>query len=266
MRQGLRHVVAGLCVVLLTAGIAWAQAGATAQINGSVRDTSGAVLPGVDVTVTQTDTNFTRSTVSDAEGNYLFSNLPTGPYRLQATLSGFRTFQRTGIVLQVNANPTIPIEMAIGELAETVSVEAATPLVETRSPAVGQVIENERIEELPLNGRNATDLIALAGAAVPQPQLNATSRSMQGQGQAIAVAGGQAFGVAYLLDGATHNNPYDNLNLPFPFPDALQEFRLETSTTNAKREVTPNVGRRMARAPGSDRRSVGWSSAARAPS
>ena len=233
MSQGLRHVVAGLCVVLLTAGIAWAQAGATAQINGSVRDTSGAVLPGVDVTVTQTDTNFTRSTVSDAEGNYLFSNLPTGPYRLQATLSGFRTFQRTGIILQVNANPTIPIEMAIGELAETVSVEAATPLVETRSPAVGQVIENERIEQLPLNGRNATDLIALAGAAVPQPQLNATSRSMQGQGQAIAVAGGQAFGVAYLLDGATHNNPYDNLNLPFPFPDALQEFRLETSTTNA---------------------------------
>ena len=77
-----------------------------------------------------------------------------------------------------------------------------------------------------------TDLIALAGAAVPQPALNATSRSMPG-GQAIAVAGGQAFGVAYILDGATHNNPYDNLNLPLPFPDALQEFRLETSTTNA---------------------------------
>jgi hypothetical protein len=232
MKQALRRVVAGLCVVLLTATIAWAQAGATAQINGTVRDTSGAVLPGVDVTVTQTDTNFTRSTVTDEEGNYVLSNLPIGPYRLQASLSGFRTFQRTGIVLQVNADPTIVIEMAIGELAETVSVEAAAPLVETRSPAVGQVIENERIEELPLNGRNATDLIALAGAAVPQPQLNATSRSMQG-GTAIAVGGGQAFGVAYLLDGATHNNPYDNLNLPLPFPDALQEFRLETSTTTA---------------------------------
>ena len=184
------------------------------------------------MTVTQTDTNFVRSTVTDAGGNYVLSNLPTGPYRLQATLSGFRTFQRTGIVLQVNANPEIIIEMAIGELAETVSVEAATPLVETRSPAVGQVIENERIEELPLNGRNPTELIALAGAAVPQPALNASSRSMQG-GTAIAVAGGSAFGVAYLLDGATHNNPYDNLNLPLPFPDALQEFRLETSTTNA---------------------------------
>src|ERR1700752_2179238 len=196
MRQAVRHVIGGGCVMLLTAGLAWAQAGATAQINGTVRDTSGAVLPGVDVTVTQTDTNFTRSAVTDTEGNYLFSNLPLGPYRLQASLSGFRSFQRTGIVLQVNANPTIVIEMAVGEIAETVSVEAATPLVETRSPAVGQVIENERIEELPLNGRNPTELILLAGAAVPQPQLNATSRSLQGQGTAISVAGGQAFGVA----------------------------------------------------------------------
>ncbi len=147
-------------------------------------------------------------------------------------LSGFRTFVQTGIVLTVNASPEITIELGLGELTETVSVEAATPLVETRSPSLGSVIENERIEELPLNGRNATDLIALAPAAVPQPGLNATSRSMQG-GQAFAVAGGQAFGVAYLLDGATHNNPYDNLNLPLPFPDALQEFRLETSSTTA---------------------------------
>ena len=233
MRRVLRALFSGLLIVLSTAGAVWAQAGATAQMNGTVRDTSGAVLPGVDVTVTQTDTNFSRSAVTDENGNYVLSNLPTGPYRLQASLSGFRSFQRTGIVLQVNANPTILIELEIGQLSETVSVEAATPLVETRSPAVGQVIENERIEELPLNGRNATDLIQLAGAAVPQPGLNATSRSMQGYGTAIAVAGGQAFGVAYLLDGATHNNPYDNLNLPLPFPDALQEFRLETSTTNA---------------------------------
>ncbi len=173
MRQALRQVASGLAIALLTATTAWAQAGATAQISGTVRDSSGAVLPGVDVTATQTDTNFVRSTVTDAGGNYVLSNLPTGPYRLQATLSGFRTFQRTGIVLQVNANPEIIIEMAIGELAETVSVEAATPLVETRSPGIGQVIENERIEELPLNGRNPTELIALAGAAVPQPALNA---------------------------------------------------------------------------------------------
>src|SRR5688572_19248133 len=135
-----------------------------------------------------------------------------------------------GIVLQVNATPTINVVLALGDLTETVAVEAAAPLVETRNPGIGEVIENERIEELPLNGRQATDLIVLAGAAVQTSV--ATSRSMQG-GVAVAVAGGVGFGVAYLLDGAMHNNPYDNLNLPLPFPDALQEFRVETSSTTA---------------------------------
>jgi hypothetical protein len=232
MTAGLRTFCAFLVALVLGVGHVYAQAGATAQITGTVRDSSGGVLPGVDVTATQTQTNFSRSAVTDENGNYTLPNLPVGPYRLQATLSGFRTFVQTGITLTVNANPTIPIELGLGELTETVSVEAAAPLVETRSPSLGQVVDNERIEELPLNGRNATDLIALAPAAVPQPQLNATSRSMAG-GQAFAVAGGQGFGVAYLLDGATHNNPYDNLNLPLPFPDALQEFRLETSSTTA---------------------------------
>jgi hypothetical protein len=232
MTAGLRTLCAFLVALVLGVGHVYAQAGATAQITGTVRDSSGGVLPGVDVTATQTQTNFSRSAVTDENGNYTLPNLPVGPYRLQAMLSGFRTFVQTGIVLTVNANPEIAIELGLGALTETVSVEAATPLVETRSPSLGSVTDNERIEELPLNGRNATDLIALAPAAVPQPGLNATSRSMAG-GQAFAVAGGQAFGVAYLLDGATHNNPYDNLNLPLPFPDALQEFRLETSSTTA---------------------------------
>jgi hypothetical protein len=217
-------------VLLCGADFARAQVGSTAQITGVVSDSSGGVLPGVDVTAIQTETGFKRSAVSDTGGTYTLSNLPIGPYRLEATLSGFRTHARTGIVLQVNANPVINLTMALGDLAETVSVEAAAPLVETRNPSIGTVIENERIEELPLNGRNVTSLIVLAGAAVAQG--GSTSRSIQG-GTAISVAGGQSFGVAYQLDGAAHNNPYDNLNLPLPFPDALQEFRLETSSTNA---------------------------------
>src|SRR5207244_11003842 len=98
---------------------------------------------------------------------------------------------------------------------------------ETRNMGVGQVMDNKRIMELPLNGRNAADLIALLPAAVPQPALNASSRSFGGSqgGVAYAVAGGATYGVADLLDGATPNNPYDNLNLPLPFPDALQEFQ-----------------------------------------
>jgi hypothetical protein len=231
MMRALRALFSGLIIVLLTATASMAQA--TAQITGTVKDSSGGVLPGADVTATQTDTGFKRSTVTGDGGGYVLSNLPIGPYKLDVSLSGFRSFVQTGIVLQVNADPVIPVTLSLGNLNETVSVQAATPLVETRSPSIGTVIENERIEELPLNGRQATDLIVLAGAAVrPGPASDASSRAMQG-GVGIAVAGGQTFGVAYLLDGAMHNNPYDNLNLPLPFPDAMQEFRVETSSTTA---------------------------------
>ena len=153
-----------------------AQVGSTAQINGTVKDSSGGVLPGADVTLTQTDTGFTRSVVTDETGAFTIPNLPIGPYKLAVSLSGFRTYVRTGIVLQVSSNPVIPVTLALGELSETVAVEGAAPLIETRNPGVGQVIENARILELPLNGRNPVDLIELAGAAVHGA--TASTRSM----------------------------------------------------------------------------------------
>jgi hypothetical protein len=232
MNRVSRALLGGLFVLLLGTTNALAQA--TAQINGTVVDSSGGVLPGVTVTAIQTNTGLRREVVTNETGAYVITNLPIGPYRLEATLSGFRTFAQTGIVLQVGSDPTIPVTLQLGELAETVSVEAAAPLVETRSPSVGGVIENERIEELPLNGRNTADLIEIAGAVTREG--TSSSRSSQGMagGVGFSVAGGQAFGVAYLLDGAIHNNPYDNFNLPLPFPDALQEFRVETSSQNAQ--------------------------------
>src|SRR5215217_3855684 len=143
MRHFQRGLIAFALAVLLGAAAAYAQA--TAQITGVVADAQGAVLPGVDVTAVQTETGFKRSTVTDANGSYTLTNMPLGPYRLEAMLPGFRSFVRTGLVLQVNANPVVNVTMALGDLAETVSVEAATPLIETRSPSIGAVIENERI-------------------------------------------------------------------------------------------------------------------------
>lgn len=216
--------------VLLTAAVAWAQA--TAQINGTVADSSGAVLPGVTVVATQTDTGLRREAVTNERGAFALLNLPTGPYRLEATLAGFRTFTQTGIVLQVGSNPVIPVKLEVGSLEETVSVEASAPLIETRTPSIGAVVDNEAVEALPLEGRNAVALITLAGAAVDLGE--PTSRSMTSSGR-IAIAGGQQWGVAYSLDGAMHNNVLDGLNLPLPFPDALQEFRVETSAQNSER-------------------------------
>src|SRR5437867_9396226 len=97
----------GLLVSAMSCGSVWAQA--TAQISGAVQDPSGAVLPGVEVTATQTDTGVSRMTVTNETGHYVLPNLPLGPYRLEAGLPGFRTFVQTGIVLQVNSNPTINI-------------------------------------------------------------------------------------------------------------------------------------------------------------
>jgi hypothetical protein len=229
MNRVLRGFAGVVLTILLGSSQVWAQA--TAQINGTVTDSSGAVLPGVTIVATQTETGARREVVSDASGAYSLLNLPLGPYRLEASLEGFRTYAQTGIVLQVNSNPVIPLTLQLGSLQETVSVEASAPLVETRNPAIGSVVDNEQVEALPLEGRNATSLIVLGGAAADTGP--PTSRSMTSS-RGIAITGGQPFAVSYLLDGAMHNNVLDGLNLPLPFPDALQEFSVETSSQNAQ--------------------------------
>src|SRR5215470_16266098 len=211
-------------------GNLWAQA--TAQISGTAKDQSGAVLPGVEIQATQAETGIARTTVTNETGSYVLTNLPIGPYKLEATLPGFRTYAQTGIVLQVDSNPVINVTLTVGQVAETIEVQANAALVETRSTSVGQVVENTRILELPLNGRNAVELIGLAGAAAPAPTADAQSRDPF-QKFAFSVAGGLNTGVNFTLDGAFHMNPQGNGYMSTPFPDALQEFKVETSATAA---------------------------------
>jgi hypothetical protein len=234
----MRRVCVALFISLLasaaTCATAWGQA--TAQISGTVRDQSGAVLPGVEVTATQTETGLARTTVTNETGSYILANLALGPYRFEAALPGFRTFVQTGIVLQVNSSPVINASLDIGQVSERVEVQANAALVETRSTAVGQVIENERILELPLEGRRVTDLITLSGAAVQGSAGSVPGgfiRGTSGAANLVSIAGGLQFGVMYALDGALHNNAYDGSQMPFPFPDALQEFKVETSGMGA---------------------------------
>ena len=207
----------------------WAQA--TAEISGTVKDQTGAVLPGVEVTATQTDTGISRTAVTNETGSYVLPNLPLGPYRVEAALSGFRTYAQAGIVLQINSNPVINPVMDVGQVSETVDVQANAAQVETRGVGVGQVIENTRIIELPLNGRNVQDLITLSGAAVQQG--TTSNRSFAGN-DIVSMAGSLGFGAAYSLDGIAHMDPYDGQSQPLPFPDALQEFKVETSGLSAQ--------------------------------
>src|SRR5205807_10510068 len=107
----------------------------------TVRDQSGAVLPGVEITATQTQTGVVRTSVSNETGSYVLPNLPIGPYRIEAALPGFRTFVQSGIELQVNSNPAINPIIQVGQVTEQVEVQANAALVETRSSGIGQVME-----------------------------------------------------------------------------------------------------------------------------
>jgi hypothetical protein len=236
----MKRILLTCLVLLLTCTHIWAQA--TAQIAGSVRDQSGAVLPGVEVKATQTDTDTVRTVITNETGSYVLSNLPIGPYKLEATLPGFRAFVQTGIVLQVNASPVINPVLEVGQVSEQVEVQANAALVETRSAGVGQVVENARVLELPLNGRNVVELIALTGAVAPAPN-NGSGRNpfipTTGPLQGVSVGGGSSIGLNYTLDGANHNNSFENTYLSFPFPDAMQEFKVETSATAVQNGVRP---------------------------
>src|SRR5437667_12213570 len=154
MKRFLTALVFGLWVSVMTCGSVWAQA--TAQISGAVQDQSGAVLPGSEITATQTDTGVSRTTITNETGYYVLPNLPLGPYRLEAGLPGFRTFVQTGIVLQVGSNPTINVSLQVGQISEQVEVQANAGLVEPRSLRGGSVVETARIKEFHTSRRKAT--------------------------------------------------------------------------------------------------------------
>src|SRR5437867_8112533 len=220
----------GLFVCVMSCSSVWAQA--TAQISGATQDQSGAVLPGVEITVQQAETGGTRMTLTNENGYYVLPNLPLGPYKLEASLPGFRTFVQTGIILQVNSNPTINVTLQVGEVAETVEVQANTSLVETRSLSVGQVMETARIVELPLNGRNAQELLLLNGGTVqtaPDGGMSFPSGRLL-----LSSAGARGTAGEMTLDGISHISPYDAYPLPLPFPDALSEFKTEIGGMSAQ--------------------------------
>jgi len=219
-------VVVAVSFVSLPTGV---MAQSTAQISGVVTDQSSAILPGVEVKVTQTDTGITRSAVTNETGSYTLPNLPIGPYRLEAALPGFRSYVRTGIVLQVGSNPVLNILLEVGQVSESVEVQADASLVETRNTGISQMIDNTRVLELPLNGRQVTELVLLSGVATTSTQGTLNPGSRNYPTIIIQVAGGMQAGLTYRLDGTNHNDAYNNLNLPLPFPDALQEFKVETS-------------------------------------
>ncbi len=209
----------------------------TASLGGSVIDPSGAALPNTTVTVRNVDTGFTQTVVTDATGAFLFSRLPVGNYTLQAEHTGFSSYQQTGLRLTVNQAASQSVTMQVGQIAERITVEANADLVTTRTGTLGQLIDEKRVVELPLNGRLAQSLLFLSAGTV---DLGRNGCRICGHGgvypgeQTAGVNGAGMAQVNYQLDGAGHNDTYLNVNVPFPNPDAVQEFNLQSANFSAE--------------------------------
>ena len=204
MSQSIRSIV----LLALSAAAVFSQAVSTSQISGTIQDASGLSIAGAEIKATQIDTGVVRTATTSADGSYALTNLPIGPYHLEIRKEGFTVHSRSGIILQVNSSPTIDATLAVGSINEQVSVEANASLVETRATGVGQVIDNQRVLELPLNGRQATDLVFLAGMATAGNGANLNSGVRNYPTVQISVAGRLDSGLTYLLDGGTHNDPW----------------------------------------------------------
>jgi outer membrane receptor protein involved in Fe transport len=234
----LSFMLTAVCLPLLSS-TTLSQSLAVVQISGTVLDSSGSAVPDARISAVQILTGFTRVALSGGEGTYLLPQLPVGPYKLTVERNGFKTFVQTGITLQVGDQSQINVTLAVGEVSERVEVSANAVMLDTAATAVSTVIDQARIVELPLNGRQATDLIVLAGGAAPSRNAGAVGSKNYPSSVALAVAGG--FGVNYLMDGADNEDVFTNVNQPFPFPDALQEFSVETSVTSASHGLHPGA-------------------------
>lgn len=226
----LRRSFFTLVLTLLAGGVALGQQ--AGQIVGVVSDASGAALPGIAVKVTEVSTGFARSTVTTTDGRYVLPALRPTKYDLSAEATGFRTFRHVGIELLANQSLTLNLTLEVGVVTETVQVDAAAIQVDTSTSTLREVVDRARIAELPLNGRDAARLTTLVAGTVIDTVSTETGKSIPG-GLRLSSNGSQARQVAFKLDGVSNTDFYFQENQTFPFPDALQEFSIQTSNYSA---------------------------------
>ena len=220
--------------------LAHAQSSGTASIQGTVQDPTGASVPNATVTFTSTDTHSSRTTNSDAAGIFSLPNVPVGPYSLTVAAQGFQGFVQKGTLEVGNAIQINP-SLKVGSSSEHVEVQASGVAVETDSSNFKQVIDQQSITELPLNGRQATQLILISGGALTAPGGDMVGSKNYASSTVIAVAGGQGNYNNYVLDGGNNVDVFTNVNLPYPFPDALREFSVESNSLPASNGLHPGA-------------------------
>ena len=232
----LRNVLS-VVIALVFAASVYAQGGGNVAITGTVSDPSGAVIGGAKVTVTQKATGSVREDTTNGAGQFNIPSLPPATYTVSIAAPGFKQYLQD-VVLLADQVRNMDIHLQLGQATDQVTVEASSVQVNTVSPVLSQVIEHSRVTDLPLNGRNAADLTLLVPGAVSANGNN--SGALQGDtkqipgAEAIAVNGARPDQIGYNLDGANNEDLMSNVNLPFPFPDALQEFSVQTNSFDAQ--------------------------------
>jgi outer membrane receptor protein involved in Fe transport len=207
--------------------VLWAQG--TSTIFGTVSDRSGAVVPGAAVVVTNPQTGIARTTRSSQTGSYVVAQLPIGEYQVKVEAAGFKSFLQQAVELRVDENRQVDATLEVGAVSDSVTVTAENVQVETRSGSLKEVVDSQRIVDLPLNGRNPLQLQYLAAGS--------GGRADRGQGQndTVSINGSRTNANNYQLDNADNHDPFFNSPSIFPAPDALEEFSIQTSTYGADR-------------------------------
>ncbi len=215
-----------IVTMLILQGSSWPQE-ATARIIGTIFDPTGAVIPGVAITVTNTATGVSRKATTNQDGYYQLLALPIGNYKVTAEHEGFRTVVSDQYKLLINQALRVDIQLQVGATAQTVEVGTRASAVETVNATLGQSVTGREITNMPLNGRDTLDLALL------RPGITESNDDNTGAGN-YSIAGGRTDSITYLLDGGINNDLLDNSNLLDPNPDAIAEFRLLTSNYTAE--------------------------------
>jgi hypothetical protein len=237
-------VLALTAFVFVVAGLAHsANAQGLGRISGIVTDATGAVVPAAQVTATQADTGYSSVAVTNTSGEYVFPSLAPTTYNIVATAPGFTTFVENTVKLEADQAVTVNARLSVGLASQSVTVTTAAPQVDTTTGTLSQVIGQQQVNELPLNGRNPAQLTELSPGVLPAPNISSID---QGNTKTfpvvvlITVNGARTNQTDFLLDGGNNVDEYTNVNAPFPFPDALQEFSVQTS--NYQAEYGQNAG------------------------
>jgi Carboxypeptidase regulatory-like domain/TonB dependent receptor len=211
--------------------LAQAQTRDTAGLFGTVTDKQGAGVAGASIKLISINTGQVRTVTAGTGGEYQFNALPVGSYSIAVEQPSFRRYQQTGILLQANENAKVDVPLEVGSVETVVNVVGSASQVETRSATLKDTVDSARVVELPLNGRNAADLALLVPGVVTSGSNSGDDNSnIHPRGQKeISINGSRNNNVRYTMDGGENMDNLFNVNLPFPFPDALEEFSVETS-------------------------------------